>query len=329
MVGKISSPMNHAMSHSIYRTSVHSSAAPLKAMPLMAVLGLTLLIAACKKEQDAAMPQDQASAPIAAQPQPAPIELKDIIQNDPRYILGISYPPNAAKYPVLASEMQRYADAARQDLMKAVTESDPKKQTAPFDLTLSFTLTVETPQMVAVAADGSSFLGGAHSVPIIARFVWLPQANKMLRADALLADPTSWGPVSEYVREQLHAALSQRIDADELPAEQRAELMRAVGKAIDGGTEPKPIAFRWFEPVLMPDGGKIAALRFVFPPYQVGPYVDGTRSVEVPAAILMPHLAPEYRAMFTTEAPPRPVSPIAAPSNDLPPQLESQPAGSP
>ncbi len=320
--------MNHAIPISISFKPNHFKSSHFKQvrLPLVAALSVSLLLAACKKEQDATTEQAQPGTPVVAQTQPAPVELKDLIENDPRYILGISYPPNAAKYPVLAAELLRYADAARQDLMKAVAESDPKKQAAPFDLTLNFTLLAETTQMVAVGADGSSFLGGAHSVPIIARFVWLPQANKMLRADALLADPAGWGPISDYVREQLHAALSQRIDADELPAEERAELMRSVGKAIDSGTEPKPIAFRWFEPVLMPEGGKIMALRFVFPPYQVGPYVDGTRSVEVPAAILMPHLAPEYRAMFTTEAPPPSALPVGSPT-DVSPQLDASASG--
>ena len=44
--------------------------------------------------------------------------------------------------------------------------------------------------------------------------------------------------------------------------------------------------------------GKITALRFVFPPYQVGPYADGTQTVDVPAAVLWPHLAPDYSGLF-------------------------------
>jgi hypothetical protein len=295
---------------------------PFNAALAVSLLSLALL-SACKKEADSAASSASPPAQTVAQAPAAPaVELKDVIESNSRYILGISYPPAATKYPVLAAEIHRYADAARQDLMKVVAETDPNAQDAPFDLTLNFTLLTETPQMVAVAADGSSFLGGAHSLPIIARFVWLPETNKMLRADTLLADPAGWGPISEYVREQLHAALSQRIDADELPPEERAQLMRTVGKSIDSGTEPKPIAFRWFEPVLAPEGGKLMALRFVFPPYQVGPYIDGTRVVEVPAAVLMPHLAPEYRAMFTVDYPmPRPApppNPRAAPSIDAP-----------
>jgi hypothetical protein len=299
--------------------------------PFSSALAVSLLalavLSACKKEADSAASSASPPAQTAAQAPVAPaIELKDVIENNSRYILGISYPPAAAKYPALAAEIHRYADAARQDLMKTVADTDPNAQDTPFDLTLNFTVLAETPQMVAVAADGSSFLGGAHSVPIIARFIWLPQSNKMLRADSLLADPAGWGPISEYVREQLHAALSQRIDADELPPEERAQLMRTVGKSIDSGTEPKPIAFRWFEPVLTPDGSKIMALRFVFPPYQVGPYVDGTRVVEVPAAMLMPHLASEYRAMFSTEPAP-PASTLVAPSNAAPLQLETPVSG--
>jgi hypothetical protein len=66
---------------------------------------------------------------------------------------------------------------------------------------------------------------------------------------------------------------------------------------IEQGTEPKAGNFANFEPILGQDG-KITALRFVFPPYQVGPYSDGTQTVEVPAAVLLPHIAPAYRALF-------------------------------
>ena len=45
--------------------------------------------------------------------------------------------------------------------------------------------------------------------------------------------------------------------------------------------------------------GRIQALRFVFPPYQVGPYSDGTQSVVVPAEVLLPHVADDYRRLFT------------------------------
>jgi len=66
---------------------------------------------------------------------------------------------------------------------------------------------------------------------------------------------------------------------------------------IADGTAPKAANFARFEPVVDADG-RIRALRFVFPPYQVGPYSDGTRTADVPAAVLLPVLAPEYRRLF-------------------------------
>jgi hypothetical protein len=38
----------------------------------------------------------------------------------------------------------------------------------------------------------------------------------------------------------------------------------------------------------------------VFPPYQVGPYSDGAQTVVVPASVLLPHVADEYRPLFST-----------------------------
>ena len=267
-----------------------------------AVLTIALL-AACGKERDAdTAPQAEVPAE-AASPPAAPIVLKDVIENDARYIIGISYPPQAAKYPGLAQALHGYAEQARADLLKEVGSIDAAKQNGPYDLTLNFSLLAETPDVVAVAADGSSFTGGAHGTPLVARFVWLPQQNRLLASDGLFSDPRSWAAISDYTREQLHAALSQRVDADELPPTERAEVMRSVGKMIDAGTEPVAGSFAAFEPVLAPQGDKLMGLRFVFPPYQVGPYVDGVRTVEVPTTVLFPHLASEYRGMFVTVKP--------------------------
>ncbi|HEY5970626.1 MAG TPA: RsiV family protein, partial [Pseudoxanthomonas sp.] len=90
---------------------------------------------------------------------------------------------------------------------------------------------------------------------------------------------------------------SVRADADELPPAERLEFVRNADKMIDEGTEPDIDNFSQFQPIVGADG-KVTALRFVFPPYQVGPYADGTQTVDVPAAVLLPHVAPEYAGLF-------------------------------
>lgn len=265
----------------------------------VAVTVLSLAMVACKREAatptTATAPGTTPETGVAATA-PA-VELKDVVETTPDYVIGISYQTPAAKYPGLAAELKRYADAARADLIEAAQARKKGEGSAPYDLSLNFTEVLDSPTLVAVAAEGSSYTGGAHGSPLIARFVWLPQQNKLLKATDLVPDKPGWDAISRYVREQLHSALSQRVDADDLAPAERAEVVESAGRMIDDGTGADPANFALFEPVVAVDG-KMTALRFVFPPYEVGPYSDGTQTVEVPASVLLPFVAPAYKALF-------------------------------
>lgn len=258
-------------------------------------------LAGCRDDaptQDASTAAGAAQAPgVPAAAAPQTVVLEDVVETDPRYIIGITWPDGVDRYPALAAELKAYADGARADVMQAVEALEPGAS-AMYDLALEFKVVADTPEVFAVAADGGTYTGGAHGTPLIARFVWLPREERLLTPNALVPDPDAWQEISAYVREQLHAALSQRVDADELEPGERARVMRSAGRMIDEGTAPEPDNFAQFEPV-PGSGGRFAGLRFVFPPYQVGPYSDGVQSVEVPAAVLLPHVAPAYRALFS------------------------------
>lgn len=264
----------------------------------MALLALALLaaLAACKREQPA-QPAITGTAPQTVSATAPGLELKDVTENTPDYIIGISYPPVANRYPPLAAELKSYAEAARAELLEAAKGRAKGEGAAPYELVLPFSELHVSPTMVVVGVDGSSYTGGAHGGPLIARWVWLPQQNRLLRASDLVADAKGWEAISSLVREQLHTALSQRVDADELPTAERVEVLKSANRMIEDGTEPDPEHFSQFEPLMGADG-RIRALRFVFPPYQVGPYSDGTQTVEVPAVALIPHIAPAYRSLF-------------------------------
>lgn len=269
---------------------------------------LAVALAACQRESPAppstttpgAAPQTAPAAPDATAPA---TRLDDVSESTADYIIGISYQVSTARYPGLAVELKRYADNARTELIEASkARAQPGGATsAPYDLSLTFTDVMETPSVVAVAADGSSYTGGAHGAPLIARFVWLPQTGRLLTSRELVPGADGWKVISDYVREQLHAALSQRVDADALPPEEREEVVKNASRMIDDGTQPDPADFALFEPMAAPDG-RLAGLRFVFAPYQVGPYSDGTQTVEVPAEVLLPHIAPEFRTLFAAPA---------------------------
>ena len=271
---------------------------------------LLLALAACNRS-----PQPQAQLPAQATAQlpaaaAAPTDLSDISERDPRYLVGISFPPELKRHPALAAVVKRDAEAMRAEFMQQVAANKDYQGPGPFELSLMYTMVAETPRIVAVAAEGTSFVGGAHGAPLLERYVWLLPENRRLTATDLVPDAANWKPVSDYVRDQLMAVQRQRFeedakadaggDGDDGQSDEAAlkEQLKNAADMIEQGTEPKPENFANFEPVLGPDG-KITALRFVFPPYQVGPYSDGTQTVEVPAAVLLPLLAPAERGLFT------------------------------
>ena len=247
-------------------------------------------------DQSASTDQDTLPAPVVEEP---PVVLEDVMEGTPDYLVGISYQGDATRYPGLAKRLKAYADAARKELIESA-QSRPRDEgasNAPYDLSLSFVEVLQTPDVVTYAADGSSYTGGAHGMPLLARFSWLPREQKILTAAELIPEAAGWNDVSAYAREQLLTELSQRIDADKPSAADRASMMRNAGRMIDDGTAAKAENFSEFEP-LPGSGGKLAGLRFIFAPYQVGPYSDGVQSVDVPADVVLPHVAPGYRHLF-------------------------------
>ena len=266
-------------------------------MRVFACLLAALAVAGCDRERAGTTTDAGADAAVTRSPA-APVKLEDVLEVTQDYVIGISYPQEPIRDPHLAAEMKRHAEAARTQFLQAVqSRNDGGEDRTLYDLSLSFTEVHDSPQLLAYAAEGSSFTGGAHGTPLLARFVWLPQENRRLASTDLVPGAAGWMAIAAYVREELHTALSQRVDADELAPAERAEVIKSAGRMIDEGTAPDPANFSQFEPVV-DSRGKLTALRFVFAPYQVGPYSDGIQSVEVPAAVLLPHVAPEYRDLF-------------------------------
>jgi len=278
------------------RTTVSRTAAPVLAMSL----GITLL-AGCGRDDSApaaptadAPAQATTEAPVQAS---GPAPLKDEIETTPQAVVGISYAPGLDRYPGLASALHAYAAAARAELQQAVDGLGNDTPSMPYELSLAFEKQLETPQLVVVSAEGSRYTGGAHGEPLVARFVWLPAQERMLTANELIPDDTGWKAVGAYIADQLRERVATRLSSEDLEPGELQESLRNASRMIAEGTSGKVANFSQFEP-LTDAAGRITSLRFVFPPYQVGPYSDGTQAAEVPAAVLLPHVAPAYAGLF-------------------------------
>lgn len=262
---------------------------------ILTVAALVLCIGACQKgpaDDDPGKPDT-----TAAQTQ-ARAGLQDVIERTPQYLVGITFPPVADQHPLLAKALKVYADRARADLTQAVNAAgSAAKANLPYDLSLNFTDISQRNDAIVIAADGSLYTGGAHGIPLIARFTYLPAEQRLLQPSDLVKDE-GWKAVSDYVRSQLSDAIKTRLEEDEIPSGERPEILESANAMIEEGTLPDAANFAQFEPIPSADG-KWFGLRFVFPPYQVGPYSDGTQTVDVPVEVLRPYLTDAYRARFT------------------------------
>lgn len=263
----------------------------------------TILLALSACQRDAPAPPE-ATTTLSTPVQPVEIDLADVVETTDRYIIGINFPASAGNDPGLAQALKQYAQNARNDVMQALAEIEARGEQlrAPYDLSLNFTELHVSPKLVVIAADGSSYTGGAHGAPLVERFVWLPQEQSMLGSRELFAGDGSWQAISDYVRKQLHGQLTQRAEVNEMEPGVRADMLRNGGDMINAGSGPEADNFDLYEPVVG-DDGRITAIRFVFPPYQVGPYSDGTQAVQIPAKLLLPYVAPAYRGLFAGATP--------------------------
>ncbi|MEQ8080417.1 DUF3298 and DUF4163 domain-containing protein [Xanthomonas hortorum] len=271
-----------------------------------ATRGLLLLALLAGCTQRAPTTQESAESAADATAQTAPTAerivvqsgpLEDVIEHAPAYMVGISYPRGLDAYPELAALIRSYSQDARPELMEAVAGLGNDKPAAPYELSLAFETVLQTADLIVVSADGSRYTGGAHGEPLVARFVWLVKERKQLTAQALIPDPAGWEKIAREVAAQLHNAAAQRVEADRVPVEEQAEQVASADRMIAEGTAAQVDNFAQFVPVLNP-AGQITALRFVFPPYQVGPYSDGTQTADVVASTLLAWIAPEYVHLF-------------------------------
>lgn len=129
-------------------------------------------------------PQPQPRSPQAATPATttAPViaatELRDISERGPRYMIGISFPPELKRYPALAAEVKRDSDTLRADFLKQSGDNVAAGASGMFDLSLAYSMVAQSPRIVAVAAEGTSRRRrGAHvAAPLLER--WLPGCRR-------------------------------------------------------------------------------------------------------------------------------------------------------
>lgn len=252
--------------------------------------GLLIALAGCERAAPPAFPA-AASATADVAPPPVP-RLQEVFETTAHTVIGISYPPGLERYPGLPEVLAAYSQAARAEVTAALAR-DPAPTTR-YELSLSFTQSASNARMVIIAVEGSLYLGGEHSEPRVARFVWLPEARRLLTARELLPTPAAWAIVHrDLARQQREAAQARESDPALSDLGRKSLGTRASPPTAD---PEKELSEAPFAPVLDAQG-QITALRFELPEGAAG---EGYSGWEVSATVLQPHAAPAYAAWFAS-----------------------------
>jgi len=204
------------------------------------------------------------------------------------------YSPEINNHPVLVERLA----AQTQDIVEEWIDTNLREDIPAF-YENHYELVAQTPYVVAVFSSGSQYTGGVHAHVFMESLVWLPEKQQWLTAPMLMADSEGWQAVSDYVRDDLYQQYSSHFPS---PSAEDQAWLADHRDWINRGTEPDAKNFEYFQP-LVSDDGRISALKFVFPPYQVGPWADGSWEVDVPASVLYPYIADDYRDVFVSPSP--------------------------
>ena len=211
------------------------------------------------------------------------------------YAYHIRYPQLPADAQILNDALRTYAATAKKEFL-AARAADPGATAGAYNLDLEFTIARRTSDFLSISANGSSYTGGAHPMPLLATFNLHVDSGKVIGLGDLFTDAdAAYKALSEEARRQLEGR-AEAEQRDSMPAKGRADALKSMREWIERGTEAKPENFS----VFLVDGidAKAIGLTLIFPPYQVASYADGPQQVEVPAKIFYELLKPEYRNAF-------------------------------
>jgi hypothetical protein len=142
--------------------------------------------------------------------------------------------------------------------------------------------------LTSVRMDLYTYMGGAHPTTDMQGLILQKSDGKELKLADLFAAPVD--------QTALPAELCKAIGAEKLERGMEALILDAQISCAGPDATVKLDGPVVFAPSTEP--GKAAALRFLFPPYVIGAYVEGPYVIDVPAAAFQNSLKPEYRTAF-------------------------------
>jgi hypothetical protein len=258
------------------------------------IVMLVLALAACKQQASDAAPSPSetatpagAAVPTAAAGQPRAVE-----ESNDRYEFEYAYPAAAGAIPALKAKLDGDLAEQRAQLVAEANEAaaDAKQNGYPYhpySRTLDWKVVTELPNWLSLSTIVATYTGGAHPNYVFDALLWDKAANRPREALDLFTS-----------KQALSAAISKAFCAaiDRQREEKRGEpVKRGSGEMFTECLDPVNYTI-----ILgSSNGAAFDRIGFLVPPYEAGPYAEGSYEVTLPVtAQLLALVRPEFKASF-------------------------------
>jgi hypothetical protein len=227
-------------------------------------------------------------------PQPAGAKPVSVKHDSKALDFTYAWPSEAAAIPALDRRFRAdMANAYRKALSGAREDQKIYREQGREDIgdlySMTWTTAGETPRLLSLQNELSTFTGGAHPNTSYGALLWDRKLNREVATDALFRRPAEFGAVTRpaYCK-ALHAERNQRREGEKLDLPEFNACPKASELAIS--------------PVDSNGNGRFDRIAFVASPYTAGPYAEGEYDISVPVtARLVTALKPEYRGSFEAQ----------------------------
>jgi hypothetical protein len=243
------------------------------------------LLAACDRKPE---PQQQAAAPAAPPSAPAkPAGPLTFEKKAEHAEVSLKLPEAVGRVPALYSklysegvnDLEAFFDGSKGEHAELVAAGAPA---VPFARELDWKLGAETPRLIGLKLEEYENTGGAHPNASLGALIWDKQQGKVLAPTDLLragADPRA---LDKLVCDAVHAAKQERTGSPALMEGTKCPSFAEAKLSLLPSTAP----------------GKAGGLEVLISPYEIGPWVEGSYEVELPADKLAGELSPAYAGEF-------------------------------
>ena len=201
--------------------------------------------------------------------------------------IRITYNYKILEYPEIYQKLKNRVIKIKKETGFDDPQTDVETVSYPWSLNIDMNNFTRAGDLASILGYVFSFTGGAHPNHMFFTVNFNTDTQEVLRLQDLFEnyepalDAISAYAVDDIIRQKKDKKVDDNMDM----------------KWVMEGAGPKGKNYSVF--TFVPENHQqIKAVKFIFPPYSVGPYYEGTYEVEVPSAVFYDHLTDRYKLNF-------------------------------